>query len=93
MESTYKRDYRQFVWFMDHAMVSVGEWDINPKITAVIRHLYEYVPKAKQVAALKFVLKNLNELQDWIINDKVTAIIGPMAKHYVAPNCNFPTSC
>lgn len=53
---------------------------INPKYYGDPEPLYQYVPKAKQVAALKFVLKNLNELQDWIINDKITAIIGPTAK-------------
>ena len=84
VESTYKEIIAQFVRFMDHAMVSIGGMYINPKYYGDPEPLYQYVPKAKQVAALKFVLKNLNELQDWIINDKITAIIGPTAKHYVA---------
>ena len=84
VESTYKEIIGQFVRFMDHAMVSVGGMYINPKYYGDPEPLYQYVPKAKQIAALKFVLKNLNELQDWIINDKITAIIGPTAKHYVA---------
>ena len=84
VESTYKEIINQFFRFMNHAMVSVGGMYINPKYYGDPEPLYEYVPKAKQIAALKFVLKSLNEFQDWIINDKITAIIGPTAKHYVA---------
>ena len=71
VESTYKEIIGQFVRFMDHAMVSVGGMYINPKYYGDPEPLYQYVPKAKQIAALKFVLKNLNELQDWIINDRL----------------------
>ena len=84
VESTYKEIINQFFRFMNHAMVSVGGMYINPKYYGDPEPLYEYVPKTKQIAALKFVLKSLNEFQDWIINDKITAIIGPTAKHYVA---------
>lgn len=82
VEGTYKEIINQFIRLLNHAMVSVGGMYINPSYYGDPVKLYEYVPKDKQVAALKFVLKNLNEMQDWIINDKITAIIGPTAKHY-----------
>ena len=66
VESTYKEIIGQFVRFMDHAMVSVGGMYINPKYYGDPEPLYQYVPKAKQIAALKFVLQNLNELQNSI---------------------------
>ena len=84
VEGTYKEIIEQFFRFMGHAMVNVGGMYINPKYYGDDVALYQYVPKDKQTSALKFILKNLNEFQNWITNDKVTAIIGPTAKAYVA---------
>lgn len=84
VKGTYKEIIEQFFRFMGHAMVNVGGMYINPKYYGDDVALYEYVPKDKQTAALKFILKNLNEFQYWITNDKVTVIIGPTAKAYVA---------
>ena len=64
-------------------MVSVGGMYINPKYYGDPVKLYEYVPKAKQVAAFKFVLDNLNDGQHWLINDKIKAVVGPTVKPYV----------
>ena len=65
-------------------MVNVGGMYVNPKgFDDNNVQLYQYVPKNKQLEALTFVLKNLNDLPNWIVNDKVTAIVGPTAKPYV----------
>ena len=83
VESVYKDVVAQFMRYISHAMVSVGGMYINPKYYGDSVKLYEYVPKEKQVEAFKFVLDNLNEGQTWLINDKVTAVIGPTVKPYV----------
>lgn len=83
VESVYKDIIAQYICYIGHAMVSVGGMYINPKYYGDPVKLYEYVPKAKQVAALKFVLNNLNDAQNWLVNDKVTAIIGPTPKAYI----------
>ena len=84
VEGTYKEIIGQFFRFMNHAMVNVGGMYVNPKgFDDNNVQLYQYVPKNKQVEALTFVLKNLNDLPNWIVNDKVTAIVGPTAKPYV----------
>ena len=84
IEGTYKEVINQYIRFIDHAMISVGGMYINPKYMGDPVKLYEYVPKTKQVTALKFVLKSLNEGHEWLINDKITAVIGPSARAYAA---------
>ena len=83
VEGVYKDVVAQFMRYIGHAMVSVGGMYINPKYYGDPVKLYEYVPKAKQVAAFKFVLDNLNDGQHWLINDKIKAVVGPTAKPYV----------
>ncbi len=83
VENVYQDIIDQYIRYISHAMVSVGGMYINPKYYGDPVKLYEYVPKAKQVAAMKFVLDNLNDGQKWLVNDKVTSIIGPTAKAYV----------
>ena len=74
VEGVYKDVVAQFMRYIGHAMVSVGGMYINPKYYGDPVKLYEYVPKAKQVAAFKFVLDNLNDGQHWLINDKIKAV-------------------
>lgn len=80
VESTYKEIINQFFRFMNHAMVNVGGMYINPKYNGDQVALYQYVPKSKQVEALKFVLQNLNDLPDWIVNEKITSVVGPTVR-------------
>ncbi len=83
VEDTYDEIVAQFIRYMNHAMVYVGGMYINPKYYGDDVPLYEYVPKEKQAEALKFVLDNLNDLPNWIVNDKITAVTGPVVKPYV----------
>lgn len=82
VEGTYKEIINQFFRFMNHAMVGVGGMYINPKYYGDDVPLYTYVPKKKQVEALNFVLKNLNDLPNWIVNEKITSVIGPTIRPY-----------
>lgn len=89
VEPMYKEIVEQFMRFMSHAMVSVGGMYLNPKYLGDPVKLYEFVPREKQKAALKFVLSNLNGVEDWLVNEKVTAIVGPTALHYRAATQMF----
>ena len=81
VEDTYKEIIDQFFRFMNHAMVHMGGMYVNPKgFDDNNVQLYQYVPRNKQIEALTFVLKNLNDLPGWIVNDKITAVVGPTAR-------------
>ncbi len=89
VEPMYKEIVEQFMRFMNHALVSVGGMYLNPKYLGDPVKLYEFVPREKQKAALKFVLSNLNDVENWLVNEKVTSIIGPTALHYRAATQMF----
>ena len=89
VEPMYKEIVEQFMRFMNHALVSVGGMYLNPKYLGDPVKLYEFVPREKQKAALKFMLSNLNDVENWLVNEKVTSIIGPTALHYRAATQMF----
>lgn len=77
---TYKEITYQFKRYLGHAMVCVGGMHINDKYHGDKRPLYEYIPKKKQQEAMNFILKNLDDASNWLMNDKIAAAVGPTVK-------------
>lgn len=80
----YKDIIGQYKRYLGHAMVCVGGMYINDKYHGDNRPLYQYVPRKKQQEALDFVLRNLDDASNWLINDKITAGIGPSNRANIA---------
>lgn len=81
---TYKEIIEQYKRYLGHAMVCVGGMYVNDKYHGQQTPLYEYVPKKKQQEALSFVLKNLDDASNWLMNDKIATAIGPSPRSKIA---------
>lgn len=89
IQSTYKEIVSQWTRYLNHAMANVGGMYVNQKYQGDEVPLYEYVEREKQQKALDFVLNSLCQMQDWIVNDKITAALGPTITPYVAQTQYF----
>ena len=82
VDEIYSEIIAQFVQYINHASINIGGMHINHKYFGDPKPLYEYVDRAKQEESLYFILNSLNELPEWIVNKKITAIVGPAPKAY-----------
>jgi len=74
---------KQYKLYNAHVLKVIGGSYVTPKSVEQPGVVIEQVEYAKQKAALKFLIENLFNTQDWLINDTITAYTGATATPYI----------
>ncbi len=84
-DNTYTREVydeiiEQFEKYINHVALFIGGINTNYKYLGEETPLYQYVPKAKQIEAVNFILKNVEEMPTWASTPKIKQVLGPQIK-------------
>lgn len=79
-QEVYDEIIEQFDRYINHVALFIGGINCNYKYLGESIPLYQYIPKEKQIEAVNFILKNVEEMPSWAMTPKIEQVLGPQLK-------------